>query len=314
MSLTSLNPKYLISFVLLLAISTQLDFDDLWSEVSRINLNLAGLSLILVICQINFLNMRWYSLLKQSNNSITYEKSSFINIAGYFANTFFLSSVSGVITKAGLTSRAGVSMRQAVFLSVLDKCMTFLSLIILGIIAFPFLKTLFSETFVIAMNLAISGSMLAVVLCVLFIKSGCFKGNIVFPSAISHAGVSLKNYMANSRVMSLVFFYSVIAQVCFFLGILALAMSFGAYQSVSPIQFLSLLPVIALASSLPISIGGWGVREGTFVYGLGLIGFPIESAFVLSVQVGIITSIAPFLVGLPYFFKTDLMSFINKSQ
>ena len=70
------------------------------------------------------------------------------------------------------------------------------------------------------------------------------------------------------------------------------------------------MPVLALISSLPISFGGWGVREGAFVYGLGLIGFSMESAFFLSVQVGFITLVAPFVVGLPYLLKSDMRKFL----
>ncbi|MGH1457110.1 MAG: hypothetical protein ACRBDI_10045 [Alphaproteobacteria bacterium] len=54
-----------------------------------------------------------------------------------------------------------------------------------------------------------------------------------------------------------------------------------------------------------------GVREGAFIYGLGLIGYSWEAAFFISVQVGVVTMIAPFIVGLPYFIKYDMREFLN---
>jgi glycosyltransferase 2 family protein len=42
-----------------------------------------------------------------------------------------------------------------------------------------------------------------------------------------------------------------------------------------------------LVSALPISLGGWGVREGAFVVGLGLIGLSDEIALTISVLFGL---------------------------
>jgi hypothetical protein len=38
----------------------------------------------------------------------------------------------------------------------------------------------------------------------------------------------------------------------------------------------------------PISIAGWGVREGGFVAGFSLVGVPIESSLALGVAVGLV--------------------------
>jgi uncharacterized membrane protein YbhN (UPF0104 family) len=58
---------------------------------------------------------------------------------------------------------------------------------------------------------------------------------------------------------------------------------------------LVLMQPVALITALPISIGGWGAREAAMVGLLGLVGVPASAAFVLSVQVGILTT----LVALP---------------
>ena len=71
---------------------------------------------------------------------------------------------------------------------------------------------------------------------------------------------------------------------------------------------------MALISSLPISFGGWGVREGAFIYGLSLIGFTPEGAFLLSIKVGFVTLIAPFLVGLPYLLQSDLRDIVLRKN
>jgi hypothetical protein len=45
--------------------------------------------------------------------------------------------------------------------------------------------------------------------------------------------------------------------------------------------------VVMLAASLPISLAGWGIRELSAIYALGIIGLPKEAALVVAVVVGV---------------------------
>jgi len=48
---------------------------------------------------------------------------------------------------------------------------------------------------------------------------------------------------------------------------------------------------VVLITSLPISIGGWGVRETAMIAVFGLVGVPSSAALVLSVQLGLLTMV-----------------------
>ena len=52
--------------------------------------------------------------------------------------------------------------------------------------------------------------------------------------------------------------------------------------------FLVLAPLITMVTTVPISIGGWGVREGATVAALGLLGVAPASALAVSVQFGLV--------------------------
>ncbi len=59
--------------------------------------------------------------------------------------------------------------------------------------------------------------------------------------------------------------------------------------------FVLLAPMVTLVTTIPISVAGWGVREGAMVTALGLIGVPAATALTISIQFGLIMLI----VGLP---------------
>src|SRR5690606_26675665 len=69
----------------------------------------------------------------------------------------------------------------------------------------------------------------------------------------------------------------------------------GLAIQVSMIDCLVLVPPIVLATTLPISIAGWGVRESATVVGFGFIGVAPADALALSVAFGFVQ----ILIGLP---------------
>jgi hypothetical protein len=61
---------------------------------------------------------------------------------------------------------------------------------------------------------------------------------------------------------------------------------------------LAVLPAVLLISSVPISIAGWGVREGSMVVGLGLLGVGNSDAALVSIFFGVLLLAFGLLGGL----------------
>ena len=75
-------------------------------------------------------------------------------------------------------------------------------------------------------------------------------------------------------------------------------LAFGAYGYTIPfVQHLAIYPVIAILSLAPITIGGFGVREGLFVFFYSLIGVPPAVAVCVSVLQYIILILLPASLG-----------------
>jgi uncharacterized membrane protein YbhN (UPF0104 family) len=55
-------------------------------------------------------------------------------------------------------------------------------------------------------------------------------------------------------------------------------------------------PVAFLVATAPISVAGWGLREGAFVVAFGLFGVPAEAALAISVTIGVAV-LAAYLPG-----------------
>jgi uncharacterized membrane protein YbhN (UPF0104 family) len=78
--------------------------------------------------------------------------------------------------------------------------------------------------------------------------------------------------------------------------LLMLAASFGVV--LSPLEALVLMPPVMLLSILPISVAGWGVREGVMVAAFALLGRDAHDAVVLSVAFGLVMLLIGLLGGI----------------
>ena len=131
------------------------------------------------------------------------------------------------------------------------------------------------------------------------------KGNL-------RSGTRYLTLLFNNNVLLIkILMISLIAQFCFFAAVYCISVSAGIQLSF--LQIMVVLPAIALVSSMPFSFGGWGLREGAFVYGLGLLAVPMETAFSISVQIGLVSLIATVLAGLPALLSNDLLKFKKKN-
>jgi uncharacterized protein (TIRG00374 family) len=120
-------------------------------------------------------------------------------------------------------------------------------------------------------------------------------------------------YRARQRlVLALVF--AVLGQIL--ISAAAYCLARAQHIDVSFVDFLALMPPVVLITALPISAGGWGVRESAMVTALGQVGMTASSALLDSVEMGLLAAI----VSLPgsviwlfrYFRRSSSLAFARQ--
>lgn len=305
--------RYVLSFGLLAFFSLQMDWGTLLEGGRELNPLLFLGSVVCVLGQILFLNFRWHALLNAGRVKVPFSASVLINIAGYFANVMFIASVGGIIAKSGLAIRQGVPVFHSVFATFLDRFMTLFALVFLSLCGLPFLTGTIDSKILIMFLCTTLFLLFVVGLFLVLLRSGLLRHYILSGRRKKRLLVVMRNFFENKVLMGRTLFHSVVAQLFFISSVYVLSLGFEEHNA-STLEFLALLPILSLIASLPISFGGWGVREGAFIYGLGLIGFSMESSFLLSVQVGFVGLVAPFLVGVPYLFQKEMHLLLREKK
>jgi uncharacterized membrane protein YbhN (UPF0104 family) len=78
---------------------------------------------------------------------------------------------------------------------------------------------------------------------------------------------------------------------------------------IDPAHYLAIVSCGLLTTVIPISVGGWGVRESALVIGFGLLSIEPERAFALSATFGLLAMLSAgvaALLGLPFFVQKPI--------
>ena len=83
------------------------------------------------------------------------------------------------------------------------------------------------------------------------------------------------------------------------------ALATGLGLGIAPATLFAFTPAALLIAMVPVSFGGWGVRELSFVYLLGTAGVPAEGALSLSITFGLLRMIVGAIGGLIWVGMSD---------
>ncbi len=285
-----------------------------WAVVEDMTVNMSfGLSAIafaLIFFQLMLLAFRWQIFMNAEQHLIDYKVALNITTASQLANFLFITSVGGIVVKVALARHYGLSLFKAICATIADRLMTLLAIITYAILFLPsltgLLPTKLIDTILGFAALALVISFLFPSMLINFLKPLIMKNRQVASTAIY-----MRNLVRTPSLAGPVIASSLAAQIFYFLAVCFAARSIGLEFSVT--QMIAMLPMITLISSLPIGLGGWGIREGAFVFGLGLIGIPAESAFLISVQIGILGILTTLAAALPAFLTGNLQNVMQKA-
>jgi hypothetical protein len=195
-----------------------------------------------------------------------------------------------------LLRQRGVQWSEAVKGVAADRFTALIGLIVLMVAGLPFLLSRVSNP---AAILAIGGLTLAGVAgtVVLLTLDRLPKRLIALPAIASFVrfGTLVRFLLLQSERRGLLFGSALLIHLVTAAACYTLARGVGAQLSVLDAGIL--IPPVVLLTAVPISISGWGVREGAMVACLGLAGVPSEEALSVSLLLGAISVIVGLVGG-----------------
>ncbi len=227
----------------------------------------------LYICSLMGATLRWRLLLPWK---YPFSRLLSLYMIGSFFSSFLPGVIGGDVVKAYYLNKDAKKISITLGSVFMDRYLGYVSLVLIGIIAFPFSLRFFGES---PYRWAMPAIFAAFVIGS-FLFFGLKLGRRF--KTVSESYDYFGTLGSRPAVIIKAVLISGLIQFSGFFAVSILAAAMGV--QVPLLTLLVFLPIIITITSMPISISGLGVREGAFVVLLGLIGVRPEAATSLSLS------------------------------
>jgi uncharacterized protein (TIRG00374 family) len=228
-----------------------------------------------------------------------------IALCGFFFEQVTIGFVGGDAIRLWLLRRTHVPFGRAIQALLLDRACGFASLVLLSLIGvqalLPLVEESVREVITVTLGAFVAAGLLGIAVIVVLTK-------VLRPTKLSAywQRFGLSEHPVSMATLAIVFILAVATQLLNVLVFWMLGQSLGLPTALQ--QWFIVAPTVLLVSMLPISIGGWGVREGAMVVALHGFGISAEDALLPSVLFGLCAVLATLPGGILWVINRDAVA------
>jgi len=276
---------------------------DLGAEKDRIlsaDLSLMAAAAGILIFQMGVAGARWWAVMRAIEHPLPWvELTRLFWIGGFFSQAL-PSSVGGDPIRIYMAYKDGLPLGKAINGVMLERVVTIVGLVVLVSAVQPaFLPKLDEQSQMVtlwALLMLGAGTLagLTVLMCLDRLPKALDRFRFV-RGLHALAGDTRKLFLhPGHAALSLVFGVVTHVNISFCVFLLAQ----GLAVDVTWLDCMVLMPPVILVTTLPISIAGWGVREGAMTVAFALVGVSQGGAVVLSLSMGLLAIIITLPAGI----------------
>jgi hypothetical protein len=282
-----------VSCSLIVLIATQLDTRPIGDALARIDPRAVGLAtLVYAVVVAAFSAFRWMIVCRALGLRMPVRQSIELVYIGFFFGQLLPAGIGGDAMRAWRTRALGADWEVTVHCVLLDRLLALAATVVIVVLGWSMIATALRDPAALA-AIAAMAAFTTVAFALLL------GGDKVLPSAKSIWRERLARLSVHARLLLLTrySFPALAASVLvhFSASLVVWLIARGLAIEIPLSTTCVLVPLVLLAAMVPVSIGGWGVREGAMVALFGLAGVAQGPAFALSVVFGVVSLAA----GLP---------------
>ena len=263
--------------------------EDAWSVLSRTRFSLIFLAVVVFAVAVALNAIRWRIALDLLGTRLSVRTAVIGTFEGMFFNLFLPTGVGGDVARAYRAYDYGLTARRAAEGALIDRALGLWGLALAVVAAAPFSTAL---KLVPAWHLLV-GFAAVVILGGLALA---YAAKLLAPDAgTGWVGGALSLVGDYGRVVRAPLFWKAIVPLLalsnLLIGLSAWIVARGIGLAAGLADMLIAVEGGALTAMIPISIGGWGVREGTIAFLIQAMGYGPAAALAASALMGLILAI-----------------------
>jgi uncharacterized protein (TIRG00374 family) len=277
--------KVTFSMLILGFLIHRIDFTRVGNVLKAVNPWLAGLAVLVLAAAPAVSIPRWRAILVCLGQALPTSVIARALYIGAFFNQVLPSSIGGDAWRIWFCTRAGVPLGVAANSVLIERLVGLMAVLLCFGLTFPILANRVGDDPVRWLLWLMLALCLGAVLGLAFVAVAAHKlERLRLVRPLAALGLALAT-VARSSVVALLLWTGLLGQLVAIVAFFLVGRSVGAPLSLVDCA-VTLAPSL-LVALVPISLGGWGVREGAFIVLLGFYGVSPEQALVISVLFGL---------------------------
>jgi D,D-heptose 1,7-bisphosphate phosphatase len=279
--------KATISILLLYVSLRSVNLAALGERLSRLNAAWVAVALVLQAAQVGLQAVRWRAIALQCGAKLTPRAALRINYIASFFNQVLPSTVGGDAARIWLLARGGGGWASAAYSVLIDRVAGIFALAVIVIACLPWTLALVQDPIARAILVLIGGG--AVAGAVVFITIGSLRWQLLERFAPTRHLVAVsriaRRLFRSGQSASTVSLISIAIHFLTIASVWCIAQSVAADASFILLMFM--IPPVILIATVPLSIAGWGVREGSMIVAFTFAGLAAGDGLIVSVLYGL---------------------------
>ena len=277
--------KLLITIAIFYYLFKDIDFHEFGNIIIKSH---GGWILVALILQLGSTYLAAYRWFKISQLLVFKERLSFY-VQSYFKGAFFNqalpSSIGGDAVRIIDLTRKSYDKKDAFYGVFVDRIVGLVGLLVLNLIASIIFFGTFEEDLSLLIILIAFGGISGFIF-LFHLEKIKFLGNYKFLDLFHRLARRLNALYPNNIILMKHIGISVVVHLLSVLTIYALSLSLDIYLSFQ--VFLIAVPPVFLLTIVPISLAGWGIREGAMIGIFMLVGADETKILVMSILYGLL--------------------------
>ncbi len=252
---------------------------------------------ILLLVQVFAGAVRWQFVLRALGAHLSNFRILILYYISVFFNCCLPGTVGGDVVRVWQLKAEHIALPLAISSVVIDRMIALLALGVMGFVTMPILAGYIGVSAWVIMP--ICGAFGGLILwCLFHLEKLPILQKI---HLLEHLAQSFRLMFSRPKQAFIGLIMAIMGHSCFCLCAYILATSLDT--PITAAETFTLIPWVLLISIIPLSIGGWGLREGAMVAMLALAGIPKIAAITISVQIGLLLIIISLPAGVLWLFN-----------
>lgn len=310
--------KICVTLGLLAWVFSLVDREAVLAQFARID-PLLGIAVVLAQCaQFPVGAWRWRMILAEGDVSIAFRDVFSFLMIGLLFNQVLPSTIGGDGVRVWLSARTGIGWSRAFGAVAVDRAAAIFMILVLSVPLLPVLTPIIDNTVArtsLTVLVLLGAASVAIILPLAPVAMGKLVERLperrVLRPFMAAAGQSAVLWRRGSTTLVLSV-CSVLILVSHVATVWLIALSIGV--ELDPLRLFALILPVMLLLAVPISIAGWGLREGLMVTALGFLDVDPSAAVAISLLWGGVTLFGGLLGGIALMLdRTDLSTLFRRA-